>query len=80
MTPDEAKLHYGIYASTSAPRSLQIGRFLIMLHWGDACWDTLTHKLECNTDWIRLGTVRNLQGLRAYQLVLWRMTLTWAFI
>ena len=77
MTAEEAKLHYGIYASQNKPRAVQIGKLLIMAHWGDACWDTLTHKLECNTDWIRLGTVRNLDGIRAYQLVIWRLIVTW---
>ena len=80
MTADEAKVYYGIYASPNRSRSVQIGNFLIMLHWGDACWDTLTAKHECQTDWIRLGIVRNLHGLRAYQLVLWRMVLTWGFV
>ena len=80
MTHDEAKAHFGIYSNKSRPRGLQIGKFLIMRHWGDACWDTLTAKNECQTDWVRLGTVRNLDGLRAYQFVLWRLVFTWSFI
>lgn len=80
MTLDEAKAYYGIYANKNKPKSIQIGNLLVMAHWGDACWDTLTHKLECNTDWFRLGRVRNLDGICAYQLVIWHLILTWGII
>lgn len=80
MTHDQAKTHFGIYPSDSKPRALQIGRLLIMSHWGDACWDTLTHKNECNTDFIAVRKIRNLDGLSAYQLVCWRLVLTWGLM
>ena len=80
MTQDEIRTHYGIYTSENRPRAFQLGRFFIMFHWGEACWDTLTIKNECQTDWLRLGKVRNLAGLEAYQLVVWRLVATWNFI
>ena len=80
MTLDEIRAYYGIYTSEHRPRAFQLGRFLIMFHWGEACWDTLTIKNECQTDWFRLGKIRNLDGLHAYQLVAWRLIATWSFI
>jgi len=77
MTHDDAKTHYGIYSSKGHPRAFQLGQYLFMFHWGDACWDTLTHKNECNTDFFAVRTVRNLDGLKAYQLVCWRLIVTW---
>lgn len=80
MTHDEAKTLFGIYPAKGTPRSLQLGPLLAMFHWGNACWDTLTHKNECNTDFFALRRVRNLDGISAYQIVCWRLIITWAIL
>jgi len=77
ITHDEAKTHYGMYSSKNKPRSVWVGPYLVMAHWGNSCWDTLTHKNECNTDFFAVRRVRNLDGVKAFQIVAGRLILTW---
>lgn len=80
MTQDEVKSHYGMYPTTSKPRDFSIGRLLAQVRWGEESWDTLTAKNECQTDYLRFGRVRNLDGLECWQFVCWRLVVTWAVI
>lgn len=80
MNIDEVRAYYGIYQSQAKSHDYSIGRLLLSWRWGEELWDSITHKNECYTDYFRFSRVRSLTGLRCWQLICWRLVVTWAMV
>ena len=80
MTQDEIRSYYGTFSSTAKSHNYTIGRLLLNWKWGEDCWDSITAKDECYTDYFRISRIRNLTGLKCWQLICWRLIVTWAIV
>ena len=80
MDYESLKKHYGVYSSTNPPKSFTIGNVLFMFRWGEGLWDSINIKEECTTYWIKAGSIKNLKGVKIYQLIIGRLSITWGKI
>ena len=56
-----------------------IGSCLVHWRWANDKWSHLTDRDNEITHWIRIGTCRNMQGQKLYQVVVGKFMVMWGF-
>lgn len=71
-----AKEYFNVTACTNPAHLFSLGSFIGKWQWSsDGVWSTITSRDTELTHWFHIGTVRDMSGSTALELVVWRLHL-----
>lgn len=62
---------------TNPWHEFKVGNFVLMWRWANDKWTTITSLDMEQTHWFRIGTIRNMKGKKAYEIVIGKLLVIW---
>ena len=74
-----AKEYFDIKPCTNPNHEIKLGGLLLHWRWANDKWSTITNVDHELTHWFHIGTVRNMQGQKLYQIIVGKLSIMWGF-
>ena len=75
----KAREYFDIKPCPNPTHEVRIGSFLLHWQWAVDNWSHLTDNNHEVVHWLRIGTIRNMQGQKLYQIVIGKLNIMWGF-
>jgi hypothetical protein len=74
-----AREFFDVKPCTNPWHELVVGRMLLMWRIANDKWVHITNQDQEIVHWFRVGTVRNMDGQKLYEIVLGKLLIMWGF-
>ena len=75
----KAREYFNIKPCTNPVHEISIGRFLLHWQWAVDNWCHITNRDHEVVHWIRVGTTRNMEGQKLYEIIVGKLSIMWGF-